>query len=76
MASGGAFVYRTFFVVVCLLLYVPLWSRLQWHFTLSPASQFEKNDVIVGVVEIRFGQGCEDGGVGCRHKRMFERDSF
>ena len=54
MASGGAFVYSTFFVVVGSLLYVPLWSWLQWYLPLSTASKSEKLDVIVGAVEIGF----------------------
>ena len=53
--SGGNFVYSTFFVVVGRLLYVPLWSWLLWYFPLSTDSQFEKLDVVVGVVEISFG---------------------
>ena len=77
IASGGMFVYSNFLNVVGRLLYVPLWSRLQCHFTLSTAFHFEKVDVIFGVVEIGFGQVWRaDGGVCCRHKRMFETDSF
>ena len=71
------FGYRIVFNVVSRLIYVPLWSRLQCHFPLDTAFQFEKVDVIVGVVEIRFGQvWLAGGGVCCRHKRMFETDLF
>ena len=57
IAVGGALVYHTLVVVVIVgrLMYVPLWSWLQWYFSLSTASHFEKLDVLVGVMELGFG---------------------
>ena len=55
IASGSALVYRTLVVVVGRLLYVPLWSWLQWYFSFSTAFHFEELDVFVGVMEIGLG---------------------
>ena len=77
IASGGMFVYSHFLNVFGRLLYIPFWSRLQCHFPLDTASQYEKVDVIVGVVEIVSGQVWHAGsGLCCSHKQMFETDSF